>query len=149
MKKGFLMYEEMRKYFPIYEEAVSHVWLCNCSILNFLIMRKIWFTFLSVHKIIIRFFKYFFLFFSLFARSMLAFSVTCIQNSTSTATMGWSINSENIKFWKINKCSSKDNFSFAKEFQGTMPICYDFTDMMKIFGLENRCSQINNDTFCF
>ena len=25
MRKGFLMYEEMRKYFPIYEEAVSHV----------------------------------------------------------------------------------------------------------------------------
>ncbi len=25
----------MRKYFPIYEEAVSHLWLCNCSTLNF------------------------------------------------------------------------------------------------------------------
>jgi hypothetical protein len=25
MKKGFLIYEEMRKYFPIYEEAVSHI----------------------------------------------------------------------------------------------------------------------------
>ncbi len=25
----------MRKYFPIYEEAVSHIWLCNCSTLNF------------------------------------------------------------------------------------------------------------------
>jgi hypothetical protein len=24
MRKGFLRYEEMRKYFPIYEEAVSH-----------------------------------------------------------------------------------------------------------------------------
>jgi hypothetical protein len=24
MRKGFLIYEEMRKYFPIYEEAVSH-----------------------------------------------------------------------------------------------------------------------------
>jgi hypothetical protein len=24
----------MCKYFPIYEEAVSHIWLCNCSILN-------------------------------------------------------------------------------------------------------------------
>jgi hypothetical protein len=23
-RKGFLMYEEMRKYFPIYEEVVSH-----------------------------------------------------------------------------------------------------------------------------
>ncbi len=49
MRKGFLIYEKMRKYFPIYEEAVSHIWLCNCSILNFLIyMRKIWFSFLSV-----------------------------------------------------------------------------------------------------
>ncbi len=27
----------MRKYFTIYEEAVSHIWLCNCSILNFLL----------------------------------------------------------------------------------------------------------------
>jgi hypothetical protein len=25
MKKGFLIYGEMRKYFPIYEEAVSHI----------------------------------------------------------------------------------------------------------------------------
>jgi hypothetical protein len=25
MKKGFLIYEEMRKYFPICEEAVSHI----------------------------------------------------------------------------------------------------------------------------
>jgi hypothetical protein len=24
MKKGFLIYEKMRKYFPIFEEAVSH-----------------------------------------------------------------------------------------------------------------------------
>jgi hypothetical protein len=24
MRKGFLMYEEIHKYFPIYEEAVSH-----------------------------------------------------------------------------------------------------------------------------
>ncbi len=35
MRKGSLLYEEMRKYFPIYEEAVSHIWLCNCSTLNF------------------------------------------------------------------------------------------------------------------
>jgi hypothetical protein len=27
----------MCKYFPIYEEAVNHIWLCSCSILNFLI----------------------------------------------------------------------------------------------------------------
>jgi hypothetical protein len=25
MKKGFLIYEEMQKYFPIYGEAVSHI----------------------------------------------------------------------------------------------------------------------------
>jgi hypothetical protein len=25
MRKGFLIYEEMRKYLPIYEEAVSHL----------------------------------------------------------------------------------------------------------------------------
>ncbi len=36
IRKGFLIYEEMRKYFPISEEAVSHIWLCNCSIMNFL-----------------------------------------------------------------------------------------------------------------
>ncbi len=37
MRKGFPIYEEMRKYFPIGEETVSHIRLCNCSILNFLI----------------------------------------------------------------------------------------------------------------
>jgi hypothetical protein len=25
MRKGFLIYEEVRKYFPIYEEDVSHI----------------------------------------------------------------------------------------------------------------------------
>jgi hypothetical protein len=25
IRKGFLIYEEMLKYFPIYEEAVSHI----------------------------------------------------------------------------------------------------------------------------
>ncbi len=25
MRKGFLIYEDMRKYFPIYEEAVGHI----------------------------------------------------------------------------------------------------------------------------
>jgi hypothetical protein len=25
MRKGYLIYEEMRKYFPLYEEAVSHI----------------------------------------------------------------------------------------------------------------------------
>ncbi len=37
MRKGFLKYEEMRKYLTIYEKAVSHIWLCNWSLLNFLI----------------------------------------------------------------------------------------------------------------
>ena len=35
MRKGFLIYEEMRKYLTIYEEAISHVWLGNRSLLNF------------------------------------------------------------------------------------------------------------------
>ncbi len=49
MRKGFLIYEERRKYFPIYEEAVCHIWLCNCSILNFLINEeKLIFFFISV-----------------------------------------------------------------------------------------------------
>ncbi len=39
MGKG-LIYEEMPKYFPIYEEAVSHIRLCNCSILNVLIYEE-------------------------------------------------------------------------------------------------------------
>ncbi len=40
MRKSFVIYEEKRKYFPIYEEAVRHIWLCNCSILNFLIYEE-------------------------------------------------------------------------------------------------------------
>ncbi len=36
MKKGFLIYEEMRKYLVIYKEAVSHIWLYNCSLQDFL-----------------------------------------------------------------------------------------------------------------
>ncbi len=52
-RTGFLIYEEMRKYFVICEgEAVSHTvssYLCNRSLLDFLIyMRKILFSFLSV-----------------------------------------------------------------------------------------------------
>jgi hypothetical protein len=34
MRKGFLIYDKIRKYFPIYEEAVRHICLCNCFILN-------------------------------------------------------------------------------------------------------------------
>ncbi len=40
MRKGFLIYEKMRKYLTINEEACSHIWLCNCSILNFLIYEE-------------------------------------------------------------------------------------------------------------
>jgi hypothetical protein len=40
MRKGFLIYEEMRKYFPRHAEVVSHIRLCNCSILNFLIYEE-------------------------------------------------------------------------------------------------------------
>jgi hypothetical protein len=29
IRKGFLIYEEMRKYLVIFEEAVSHIWLCE------------------------------------------------------------------------------------------------------------------------
>jgi hypothetical protein len=50
MRKGFLKYEEMRKYLTIYEEdvTISHIRLCNRSHLNFLILRKILFSFLLV-----------------------------------------------------------------------------------------------------
>ncbi len=42
----------MRKYFSIYEEAVSHIWICNCSILNFLIYDEyLIFCFISVEGI--------------------------------------------------------------------------------------------------
>ncbi len=43
MRKGCLIYEEMRKYFPIYKEAFSHIWLCNCSTPYFILF------FISVH----------------------------------------------------------------------------------------------------
>ncbi len=48
MRKGFLIYEEMRKYFPIYEEAVSHIWLCNYSTQNFPIYEENLIFFISV-----------------------------------------------------------------------------------------------------
>ncbi len=35
----------MSKYLTIYEEAVSQIWLCNCSILNFLIFEENWIFF--------------------------------------------------------------------------------------------------------
>jgi hypothetical protein len=40
VRKGFLIYKEMRKYLNKYEEAVSYIWLCNCPILNFLIYEE-------------------------------------------------------------------------------------------------------------
>ncbi len=50
IRKGFLIYEEMCKCFPIYEEAFSHIWVCNCSILNFLIYEENFILFfISVH----------------------------------------------------------------------------------------------------
>ena len=49
MRKCFLRYEEMCKYLTIYEEAVSHIWFCNCFILNFLIFEEnLIFFFISV-----------------------------------------------------------------------------------------------------
>ncbi len=42
---GRASYEELRKYLTIYEEAFSHVWLCNCSTMNFLIRGKFDFPF--------------------------------------------------------------------------------------------------------
>jgi hypothetical protein len=47
MRKGFLIYEEMRKHFTVYEEAASF-WIS-------LSMRKIFFSFLSVHIIYIQY----------------------------------------------------------------------------------------------
>ncbi len=40
MRKGFLSCEEMRKYLTLYEETVSHIWLCNRFFLNFFICQE-------------------------------------------------------------------------------------------------------------
>ncbi len=41
MRKGFLIYEEMRRFFPKYEETVRHIWLCLHPIPpNFLIYEE-------------------------------------------------------------------------------------------------------------
>jgi hypothetical protein len=40
MSKGFLIYMGTRKYLLVYEKAVSHIRLCNCSIMNFLIYEE-------------------------------------------------------------------------------------------------------------
>ncbi len=52
MRKGFLIYEEMCKFFSIYEEAVSHIWLCTRSLLISLYMKKLLFDFLSVQRVL-------------------------------------------------------------------------------------------------
>jgi hypothetical protein len=40
MRKGFLIYEEMRKYLTIYEEAVSHIGFFKLNLWNFLICEE-------------------------------------------------------------------------------------------------------------
>ncbi len=40
MTNGLLIYREIFTYFLIYEEALPHIWLCNCSTLNFLIYEE-------------------------------------------------------------------------------------------------------------
>ncbi len=40
VQKGAVTKSYMRKGFLIHEEAVSHIWLCNCSLLNFLIYEE-------------------------------------------------------------------------------------------------------------
>jgi hypothetical protein len=47
MRVGFLIYEEMRKYLTIYEEAVTHRWLCTRSHLKALIYEDFFFFFIS------------------------------------------------------------------------------------------------------
>jgi hypothetical protein len=48
MRKGFLIYEEMLKYFPIYEEALFIYDIATAPLWISLYMRKIRFSFLSV-----------------------------------------------------------------------------------------------------
>jgi hypothetical protein len=50
MRKGFLIYEEMRKYLTKYEEAVSHILYDFATDPFKIFMRKILFYFLSVWK---------------------------------------------------------------------------------------------------
>jgi hypothetical protein len=45
VRKGFLIYEEMRKYLTIYEEAISQIRLCNGS---FYLRKNLIFFFISV-----------------------------------------------------------------------------------------------------
>ena len=48
MRKAYLIYEEMRKNLTIFEEAVSHKWLCNRTLPNFLLNEENFLFFLSV-----------------------------------------------------------------------------------------------------
>jgi hypothetical protein len=51
MRKGFLIYEEIRQYLVTYEEAVSHRRLCIRSRLNFLVNEENLILFLSVYHL--------------------------------------------------------------------------------------------------
>ncbi len=88
MRKGFLIYEEMRKYFPIYEEAVSHIWLCNCSTLSFPIYDENFIFFFSSAAInslclILSFFSYILSFLCKFSHSTLQRQMPKIWNKYS------------------------------------------------------------------
>jgi hypothetical protein len=48
MRKGFLIHEEMLKHLTKNEEAVSHIWPCNRSLMNFLIYEENLIFYLSV-----------------------------------------------------------------------------------------------------
>jgi hypothetical protein len=50
MRKGFLIYEEMRKYLTIYEEAVSHILYDFATDPFCILMRKTLIYYLSVWK---------------------------------------------------------------------------------------------------
>ncbi len=60
MRKGFLIYKEMRKFLVIYEKAISHIRVCNLSLLDFLIYEENFvFFFISAGTITIHFNKAF------------------------------------------------------------------------------------------
>ncbi len=52
MTNGLLIYGEIFAHFPIYQEALPHLWLSNCSNLNFLIYEENLIFFLSVLPLI-------------------------------------------------------------------------------------------------
>jgi hypothetical protein len=61
IQSGAVAKSDMRKgkYFPIYEEAVSHIWRCNCSTLNFLIYGKFYFLFYQCRSLVLTSIEYF------------------------------------------------------------------------------------------